>query len=76
MSRTLWQRKLILLFAMSQTPVPDAPIRAHIDAKRLNGTVWGLLLLAALAVAVTSGSYVALIPLMFLLPNNRCGSGR
>jgi hypothetical protein len=53
---------------MSQTPVPDAPIRVHIGAKRLNGTVWGLLLLAALAVAVTSGSYAALIPLMFLLP--------
>lgn len=53
---------------MAQTPVPDAPIRAHIGAKRLNGTVWGLLLLAALGVVVTSGSYAALIPLMFLLP--------
>lgn len=53
---------------MSQTPVPDAPIRVHIGAKRLNGTVWGLSPLAALAAAVTSGSYAALIPLMFLLP--------
>ena len=52
---------------MSQTRVLDASSRTHTGAKRLNGIVWGLLLLTGLAVAATSGSYAALLPLMALL---------
>lgn len=56
------------MFAMPQTPVADANFRAHTGAKRLNGVVWGLLLLDAFAVGVMSGSYAAFLPLMLLLP--------
>ncbi|GAB3824377.1 hypothetical protein [Hymenobacter jeollabukensis] len=53
---------------MSSRPTPEFPARIHAGAWRLNGVVWGLLLVDGLAVAATSGSYATLGPLMILLP--------
>jgi len=60
---------------MPQTPISNAPFRTHAGAKRLNGIAWGLLLLAALAVCVTWGSYAVLVPLTLLLPLTGLGLG-
>ena len=62
-------------FVMPPTPSPGLLARTHAGAWRLNGIVWSLLLVDALAVPAMWGSYAALVPLVVLLPMTGIGLG-
>ena len=75
MQHVSWPLKRYSLFVMAPTSAPGSPSQTYAGAVRLNGIVWGLLLVDGLAVAATSGSYAALVPLMVLLPVTGIGLG-
>jgi hypothetical protein len=54
---------------MSPTPEPDARTRSHTAARRLNGGVWGLMLLLALTFGIFRADRLptAIVPLLLLL---------